>query len=220
MPPWRERALSASSSSLVSRSRPTHRQRVHPQVTQAQNRGVVRPLRPFLFLSTILFSSLACRALYAENPIPLFIRHCCCKRRTFISFWLIETRLCVKMVDDHTVSFSASLFLPWGNSWYLRNATSVGGYFRAPAPCTQRQIQHNKKVNLTLFLLVCVVFQKRLDEECLQLIADIQRIGGSPEVKFGALYVVQCYHLLHQGRVGPFQRRRSDLGFRNEAHAV
>ena len=219
MPPWRERESAIGLFCFSCIEIETNSQTTSSSTSHTSPKSWCRPtVAPFLvpLYHTFFFFGLSCIVRW----FPLFIRHCCCKRRTFISFWLIETRLCVKMVDDHTVSFSASLFLPWGNSWYLRNATSVGGYFRAPAPCTQRQIQHNEKVNLTLFLLVCVVFQKRLDEECLQLIADIQRIGGSPEVKFGALYVVQCYHLLHQGRVGPFQRRRSDLGFRNEAHAV
>jgi hypothetical protein len=39
-----------------------------------------------------------------------------------------------------------------------------------------------------------------VDEECIRLIADIQRIGGSPEVKFGALFddddVAQYYEAL------------------------
>lgn len=134
--------MSACSSPLC-RDRP--RQRTSSQSTRS-NRGVVRPLRICkIVYSSLLFSSSARCAFDLTNPIPLFIRHCCCKRRTVYPFRLIESRL-VKMVDDHTVSFSASSFAVGELLVFVgmprRLADTLG------RPRLAKYKQHNEKVNL------------------------------------------------------------------------
>ena len=57
-----------------------------------------------------------------------------------------------------------------------------------------------------------------MDEECLQLIADIQRIGGSPEVKFGALFDdTQCQDY-YEALVGTLKsaKKRGYVNFKGQ----
>lgn len=59
---------------------------------------------------------------------------------------------------------------------------------------------------------------KRLDEECLQLIADIQRIGGSSEVKFGALFDDEQVEQYYEALVGTLKtaKKRGYINFKGQ----
>lgn len=60
--------------------------------------------------------------------------------------------------------------------------------------------------------------QKRLDEECLQLIADIQRIGGSKEVKFGDLFDDPAVEQYYEALIGTLKaaKKRGYVNFKGQ----
>ena len=57
-----------------------------------------------------------------------------------------------------------------------------------------------------------------MDEEVLQLIADIQRIGGSPEVKFGALFDDDEVQQYYEALVGTLKsaKKRGFINFKGQ----
>mmetsp|Transcript_1847 Transcript_1847/g.4068 ORF Transcript_1847/g.4068 Transcript_1847/m.4068 type:complete len:98 (+) Transcript_1847:220-513(+) len=59
---------------------------------------------------------------------------------------------------------------------------------------------------------------KRLDEECVQLIADIQRIGGAPEVKFGALFDDDDVQQYYEALIGTLKcaKKRGLINFKGQ----
>ena len=65
--------------------------------------------------------------------------------------------------------------------------------------------------------MVCRL-QKRLDEECLQLIQDIQRLGGSPEVKFGVLFDDDDVQNYYEALVGTLKaaKKRGYINFKGQ----
>jgi hypothetical protein len=60
--------------------------------------------------------------------------------------------------------------------------------------------------------------QKRLEEECLQLIADIQRIGGGSDVKFGALFDDDDVQQYYEALVGTLKtaKKRGYIQFKGQ----
>ena len=57
-----------------------------------------------------------------------------------------------------------------------------------------------------------------MDEEVVQLIADIQRIGGSPEVKFGALFDDDDVQQYYEALIGTLKcaKKRGLINFKGQ----
>jgi hypothetical protein len=100
------------------------------------------------------------------------------------------------MVDDHAVS----------------TKDEVEGLVHTTCPVRGHGIGHSVRSPDWHML------QKRLDEEVLQLILDIQRIGGAPNVKFGALFDDDAVQQYYEALVGTLKsaKKRGLISFKGQ----